>query len=226
MIQFVPDFLTTRMVSNNESLSFTEDDKICFDIEFDLSSIGDRFYLWYKFGFSLVPCVLLVIFSTLLISVILKGRKRHFSLRSDSLRPRIAQYTHSDDLNLRKLSLRSVSSRLSSIRHPKANRSSSSVVDCREIRLWRQTSRTSMILVAISVSSVLSRSPFIAMTIFVETEKLHYLTPTFWNTCYILVDLNSGLNLLFFVISKQFRKTLKQLFKLQPADEISVISQS
>ena len=189
VIQYIPEYLWPRMSSryHNSTVSESDINKTCFQIDFlELNSTQERIYAWYKFVFTFIPCLVLVIFSVLLVSVILKGRKQHVILRGDSWRQT------------------SVTS--SSLRR------SSSVTSSSALKVWRRTTRTTTMLLALSVSSVISRSPIIALMVLAELERMNYFVYIQYIS-YVLVDINSGLNLIFFVISKEFRITLKHLFR-------------
>ena len=77
---------------------------------------------------------------------------------------------------------------------------------------WNKTTRTTVILIAISVMSILARLRFlwsyIEECIITETNKLHRLLR---DILLALSLINSSVNILFFLISKDFKNTLKNI---------------
>ena len=154
--------------------SSTLSDKVtqttCFQITWNEAAISKRSYVWSKFVFSLTPCVLLLVFSALLIHVIFQGRRLHASISPH------------------------------------------------QASTWRRTTRTTFVLLAISLCSIVSRLPYV---VFVVVLELHTrpVEEVYFSVTWVLIDLNSSLNLIFYMISNEFRNSLKRVF-VSPAEEV------
>ena len=78
-------------------------------------------------------------------------------------------------------------------------------------RTWANTTRTTIITLFIIGASVVARIPFLAFVVVSEFSGYTESETLFDNILYILVTMNGGLNIFFYMISKEFRVTLKNV---------------